>query len=84
MNMAEMPASGPELDKMNEWFEKKFEEEMKKKEDAHSPSMAIIATRGTLDWAYPPFILGSTGAALGWDVSIFFTFYGLLLLKKEN
>lgn len=47
------------------------------------PSMAIIATKGTLDWAYPPFILASTGAALGWDVSIFFTFYGLTLLKKE-
>ena len=56
---------------------------MKKKEAAHTPSMAIIATKGTLDWAYPPFILGSTGAALGWDVKIFFTFYGLLLLQKE-
>ena len=48
-----------------------------------TPSMSIIATKGTLDWAYPPFILASTGAALGWDVKIFFTFYGLLLLKKE-
>ncbi|MCC6868921.1 MAG: DsrE/DsrF/DrsH-like family protein [Burkholderiales bacterium] len=45
--------------------------------------MTIIATKGTLDWAYPPFILASTGAALGWDVSIFFTFYGLELLKKD-
>ena len=45
--------------------------------------LAIIATKGTLDWAYPPFILASTGAAPGWDVSMFFTFYGLLLLKNE-
>ena len=45
--------------------------------------LAIIASKGTMDMAYPPFILASTGAALGWDVSIFFTFYGLLLLKKE-
>ena len=45
--------------------------------------MAIIATKGTLDWAYPPFILGSTAAALGYDVEIFFTFYGLQLLKKK-
>jgi peroxiredoxin family protein len=45
--------------------------------------LAIIAARGTLDWAYPPFILGSTAAALGWEVSIFFTFYGLNLLKKD-
>jgi peroxiredoxin family protein len=48
-----------------------------------TPSMTIIATKGTLDWAYPPFILASTGAALGWDVSVFFTFYGLNLLKKD-
>ncbi|QEP44996.1 NADH-quinone oxidoreductase subunit F [Ectothiorhodospiraceae bacterium BW-2] len=48
-----------------------------------TPSMTIIATKGTLDMAYPPFILASTATALGWDVSIFFTFYGLELLKKE-
>jgi peroxiredoxin family protein len=45
--------------------------------------MTIIATKGTLDWAYPPFILGSTAASLDFDVTIFFTFYGLTLLKKE-
>jgi peroxiredoxin family protein len=45
--------------------------------------LAIIATKGTLDWAYPPFILGSTAAALGYDVQIFFTFYGLQLLRKK-
>lgn len=45
--------------------------------------MAIIATKGTLDMAYPPFILGSTAAALGYEVQIFFTFYGLQLLRKD-
>jgi peroxiredoxin family protein len=45
--------------------------------------LAIIATKGSLDWAYPPFILASTAAALGYDVQIFFTFYGLQLLKKK-
>jgi peroxiredoxin family protein len=45
--------------------------------------LALIATKGTLDWAYPPFILASTAAALGYEVQIFFTFYGLNLLKKE-
>lgn len=48
-----------------------------------SRKMAIIATKGTLDWAYPPFILSSTAAALGYDVEIFFTFYGLKLLEKH-
>jgi len=45
--------------------------------------LAIIATKGTLDWAYPPFILASTAAALGYQVQIFFTFYGLNLLKRD-
>ena len=45
--------------------------------------LAIIATKGTLDWAYPPFILSSTAAALGYETQIFFTFYGLQLLKKK-
>lgn len=45
--------------------------------------LAMIATKGTLDWAYPPFILASTAAALGYSVSVFFTFYGLQLLRKD-
>ena len=45
--------------------------------------LAIIATKGSLDWGYPPFILASTAAALGYDTQIFFTFYGLQLLKKK-
>lgn len=68
---------------LNQWFDDRFEKKMQEREAARTPSMAIIATKGTMDWAYPPFILASTGAALGWDVSIFFTFYGLGLLKKD-
>ncbi len=45
--------------------------------------LAIIATKGSLDWAYPPLILGSTAAALGYEVEIFFTFYGLQMLRKN-
>ncbi|AFL74109.1 sulfur carrier protein DsrE2 [Thiocystis violascens] len=45
--------------------------------------LAIIATKGSLDWAYPPFILASTASALGYETQIFFTFYGLQLLKKN-
>ncbi len=45
--------------------------------------MAIIASKGTLDMAYPPFILASTAAALDFEVQIFFTFYGLQLLRKD-
>lgn len=75
--------SPQQLGELERWFDDRFEEKMKEREAAHVPSMSIIATQGTLDFAYPPFILASTGAALGYEVSIFFTFYGLLLLKKK-
>ena len=73
------------LDKsiFDQWFDERFETRMAEHAAAHVPSLAIIATKGTLDWAYPPFILASTASALGWDVSVFFTFYGLELLKKD-
>ena len=71
------------MDNPDAWFERKFEESMTKREQSKIPSMSIIVTKGTLDWAYPPFILASTASALGWDVSLFFTFYGLNLLKKD-
>jgi peroxiredoxin family protein len=46
--------------------------------------MTIIASKGTLDMAYPPLILATTAAAMDVDVSIFFTFYGLDIIKKGN
>ncbi|NOQ70131.1 MAG: NADH-quinone oxidoreductase subunit F [Gammaproteobacteria bacterium] len=56
---------------------------MRRQKENKTPSMAIVVTKGSLDWAYPPFILASSAAALGWDVDLFFTFYGLDLLKKN-
>jgi peroxiredoxin family protein len=54
------------------------------KSDPNAPRrLAMIASRGTLDWAYPPFLLASAAAAMGWEVGVFFTFYGLPLLSKE-
>ena len=50
---------------------------------AEEKSMSIIVTKGSLDWAYPPFILATTAAAMGVPVTMFFTFYGLPLLLKE-
>ena len=70
-------------DDLNTWFDRRFEEKMAERAEAHTPSMTIIATKGTLDMAYPPFILASTASALGWNVSVFFTFYGLNLLKRN-
>jgi peroxiredoxin family protein len=49
----------------------------------NAKSLSIIVTKGTLDWAYPPFILATTAAAMGLNVTMFFTFYGLPLLLKK-
>ena len=68
---------------VDSWFEQKFDEHMAKYKANKTPSMAIVVTKGSLDWAYPPFILASSAAALGWEVNLFFTFYGLNLLKTE-
>lgn len=51
---------------------------------ANQKKLAIIATKGTLDFAYPPLILATTAAALDYDVTIFWTFYGLQVIKKER
>lgn len=54
------------------------------KSDPNAPKrLALIASKGTLDWAYPPFILASAAGAMGWEVGIFFTFFGLTLLKPK-
>jgi len=74
-------------ERLESWLNSRLDELLPQKleeiESSRTPSMSIIATKGTMDWAYPPFILASTAAALGWDVNIFFTFYGLALLKKK-
>jgi peroxiredoxin family protein len=44
--------------------------------------MTIIASKGSLDMAYPPLILATTAASMDFDVTIFFTFYGLDIIKK--
>ena len=51
---------------------------------ADQKRLAIIATNGTLDFAYPPLILATTAAALDYEVTIFWTFYGLQVLKKDR
>ena len=59
-------------------------QEKESEKEQKIPKLAIIATKGTLDMAYPPLILASTAAALGWDVGIFFTFYGLNIIHKDK
>jgi len=51
--------------------------------DMPTKKIAIIATKGTLDAAYPPFLLALTASALGYECRMFFSFGGLHLLKQE-
>jgi peroxiredoxin family protein len=54
------------------------------KSDPDAPKrLALISSKGSLDWAYPPFILASAAGAMGWEVGVFFTFYGLPLLLQD-
>jgi peroxiredoxin family protein len=77
-------ADASDLDRLiNERLDALLPKKLAELREQQTPALTIIATKGTLDWAYPPFILASTAAALGWNVSIFFTFYGLNLLKKD-
>jgi peroxiredoxin family protein len=77
-------ADASDLDRLiNERLDALLPQKLAELRAKQTPSMTIIATKGTLDWAYPPFILASTASALGWNVSVFFTFYGLNLLKKD-
>lgn len=46
--------------------------------------LALVASKGTLDQAYPPLILATTAASLGWEVGIYFTFHGLDILHKDR
>jgi peroxiredoxin family protein len=52
-------------------------------ENPASRRAAIIASKGTLDWAYPPLILATAAAAAGMQTSVFFTFYGLNIIRKD-
>jgi peroxiredoxin family protein len=53
------------------------------KRDPASKKAALIASKGTLDWAYPPLILATTAAASGMETHVFFTFYGLNIIHKD-
>ena len=60
------------------------EPEAAEKEPVVKEKMVIVAASGDLDKAWPVLILATTGAAYGMDVTIFFTFWGLGILKKPG
>ena len=53
-------------------------------QESTTKRLALVASKGTLDQAYPPLILATTAVSLGWEVGIYFTFYGLDILHKDR
>lgn len=69
------------LDQVRQIVREEVERAMKK--DPASRRACIIASKGTLDWAYPPLILATAAAAAGMSAAIFFTFYGLNIVRTD-
>jgi peroxiredoxin family protein len=67
-------------ERIEQLVHERVDEAMKK--DPAKRKVAIIASKGTLDMAYPPLILATAAAALDMEVELFFTFYGLNIIKK--
>jgi peroxiredoxin family protein len=53
-------------------------------EVARRRRIALVASKGTLDQAYPPLIMATTAASLGWEAGVYFTFYGLDIIHENR
>ena len=71
-------------DKDREIIEELVENKLKKLLSERQKRMAIVASKGTMDMAYPPLILATTAAAMEIECSIFFTFYGLDIINRKK
>jgi peroxiredoxin family protein len=65
-------------------IEEKVRTILSRRSEEKRKRLAIVASKGTLDMAYPPLILATTAAAMGWEVGIFCTFYGLDILNRKK
>jgi peroxiredoxin family protein len=71
-------------DLVDERVAKALAERQAKEPDGQLDRIALIASKGSLDMAYPPLILATTAAAMGMEAGIFFTFYGLDIINKKK
>ena len=82
--MATQVAAPPDIKELVRSSVDEYLAEKQREKDAKPKKMALIATKGTLVMAYPPLILATTAASLGWEVGVFFTFYGLNIIHKQK
>ena len=64
--------------------EAELEESIREPEHVPHKKLVIIAWSGDLDKVWPQMILATTGAAMGMQTTLFFTFWGLFSLVKEE
>lgn len=84
---AETSGLTPELEKyIAEQVRLKVSEELQRQglKVDRPKRVAIVATKGTLDMAYPPLILATTATAMDMEAAIFFSFYGLDIVNKRK
>ncbi len=82
--MATQYAPTQDTGQLEDMVRRMVDEAVTKERETKTKKIALIATKGTLDWAYPPLILAGTAASLGWEAGIFFTFYGLNIIHKKK
>jgi peroxiredoxin family protein len=61
-----------------------FAEQLAEKKAEQTEKLVIFAWSGELDKVWPTLILATTGAAMGKETTVFFTFWGLFPLVKNN
>ncbi len=54
------------------------------KEQLKRNRLVIVCSKGSLDMAYPPLMLATTGAAMGMEVDLYFTFWGMNMINKKT
>jgi peroxiredoxin family protein len=61
-----------------------FAEKLAEKHSEQAEKLVIFAWSGELDKIWPTLILATTGAAMGKETTVFFTFWGLFPLVKNQ
>ena len=56
----------------------------KPKEQQKRNRLVIVCSKGSLDMAYPPLMLATTAAAMGMEVDLYFTFWGMSMINKKT
>ena len=46
--------------------------------------LLIVVSKGTLDMAFPPFMMATTAASMDWEVHLYFTFWGMDIVTNSK